>query len=54
MPQMTGWLNACVDTMVSLVHDVTNVLGISDTTYAQDMTKTLKQAKTMSNGGIKK
>jgi uncharacterized protein (UPF0210 family) len=52
MTQMTDWLNACVDTIVSLVHDVTNVLGISDTTYAQDMTKTLEQGKTMSKGGI--
>jgi hypothetical protein len=54
MTQMTGWLNVCVDTIVSLVHDVTNVLGISDTTYAEDMTKTLEQGKIMSKGGIKK
>ena len=54
MTQMAGWLNACVDTIVSLVHDVTNMFGISDTTYAQDMTKTLEQGKTMSKGGIKK
>ena len=54
MTQMTDWLNACVDTIVSLVHDVTNVLGISNTTYTQDMTKTLEKGKTMSKCGIKK
>jgi hypothetical protein len=54
MTQMTDWLNACVDAILSLVHDFTNVLGISNTTYTQDMTKTLEQGKTMSKGGIKK
>ena len=54
MTQMTDWLNACVDTILSLVHDVMNMLGISNTTYTQDMTKTLEQGKTLSKGGIKK
>ncbi|WAC04433.1 MAG: hypothetical protein OS112_08150 [Methanoregula sp.] len=54
MTEMMEWLNACVDAILSLVHDVMNVLGISNTTYAQDMTKTLEQGKTMSQGGIKK
>jgi len=54
MTEMTDWLNACVDAILSLDHDVMNVLGISNTTYAQDMTKTLEQGKTMSQGGIKK
>jgi hypothetical protein len=54
MTEMTDWLNACVDAILSLVHDVMNVLGISNTTYVQDMTKILEQGKTMSQGGIKK
>ena len=54
MMQMTDWLNACVDAILSVVHDVMNGLGISNTTYAQDMTKTLEQGKTMPKGGIKK
>ena len=54
MTQMTDWPNACVDAILSLVHDVMNMLGISNTTYTQDMTKTLEQGKTMSKGGIKK
>lgn len=54
MTQMTDWLNACVDAILSLVHGVMNVLGRSNTTYAQDMTRTLEQGRTMSQGGIKK
>lgn len=54
MTQMTDWLNAFVDAILSLFHDFTNVLGINNTTYAQDMTKTLEQGKTMPKGGIKK
>jgi hypothetical protein len=51
MTQMTDWLNACVDSILPLGHDVINELGISNTTYAQDMTRTLEQGKTMSQGG---
>ena len=54
MMQMTDWLNACVDAILSLVHDVMKMLGISNTTYTQDMTKTPEQGKIMSKGGIKK
>ena len=54
MTQMTNWLNACVDAILSFVHDIRNVLGISNTPYTQDMTKTLEQGKTLSKGGIKK
>lgn len=54
MKEMIDWLNACVDAILSLSRDMMNLLGIGNTTYAQDMTKTLEQGKTMSQGGVKK
>jgi hypothetical protein len=54
MTEMIDWLNACVDAILSLFRDVMNMLGIGNTTYAQDMTKTLEQGKTISQGGVRK
>lgn len=54
MTEMIDWLNACVDAILSLFRDVMNMLGLGNTTYTQDMIKTLEKGKTMSQGGVKK
>jgi len=52
--QMADWLNACVEAIMSFVNDVMKVLGISDTTYSHDLTKTLEQGTNLSKSMTKK
>lgn len=54
MTQMVDWLNACVEAIMSFVNDVMKMLGISDTTYAHDLTKTLEQGANLSKSMTKK
>jgi len=54
MTQIVDWLNACVEAIMSFVNDVMKMLGISDTTYAHDLTKTLEQGTNLSKSMTKK
>jgi hypothetical protein len=54
MTQMVDWLNACVGAVMSFVNDVMKMPGISNTTYAHDMTKTLEQGTNLSKSMTKK
>jgi hypothetical protein len=54
MTQMTDWLNACSDAIISFVNDVMNMLGVGNTTYTHDMTKTLQQGTNLSKVMTKK
>jgi hypothetical protein len=38
---MMDWLNSCTDAILSLFRDVMNLFGLGNTSYSQQMTKTL-------------
>jgi hypothetical protein len=42
MTEMTDWLTACSYTLIRFFNDTMSVLGIDNTSYAQNMTKTLQ------------
>ena len=42
MMEYLDWLNACSDAMITFIDDVMGVFGVQNTSYAQDMKKTLE------------
>jgi hypothetical protein len=48
MMEYLDWLNACSDTMIIFIDDVMGVFGVQNTSYAQDMKKTLETGRTLS------
>jgi hypothetical protein len=53
MTEMMDWLNACTDAILSLFRDVMNLFGLGNTSYSQQMTKTLGQGANLSKAGKK-
>jgi hypothetical protein len=43
LTQMVDWLNACSNAIITFFKDVMDVLGIRNTDYAKDITKTLEK-----------
>ena len=48
MTEYLDWLNTCSDAMITFIDDVMNVFGVGNTSYAQDMKKTLETGRTLS------
>jgi hypothetical protein len=48
MMEYLDWLNACSDAMITFIDDVMGVFGVQNTSYAQDMKKTLETGRTLS------
>jgi len=48
MGEYLDWLNACSDAIITFIDDVMNVFGVGNTSYAQDMKKTLETGRTIS------
>lgn len=48
MVEYLDWLNACSDAMITFIDDVMGVFGVQNTSYAQDMKKTLETGRTLS------
>jgi hypothetical protein len=48
MMEYLDWLNACSDAMIIFIDDVMGVFGVQNTSYAQDMKKTLETGRTLS------
>ncbi|MDP2796310.1 MAG: hypothetical protein Q8N94_02210 [Methanoregula sp.] len=48
MTEMVDWLNACTDAMITFVNAVMDVFGAGNTSFAQNMKKTLETGRTLS------
>ena len=48
MMEYLDWLNTCSDAMITFIDDVMGVFGVQNTSYAQDMKKTLETGRTLS------
>lgn len=48
MWEYLDWLNACSDAIITFIDDVMNVFGVGNTSYAQDMKKTLETGRSLS------
>lgn len=42
MTQMGDWLNACAASLITLIRDVTDMLGLGSTDYAKNMNQVLQ------------
>lgn len=48
MTQYLDWMNASTEALITFVNNVLDVFGLGNTSYAQDMKKTLESGKTLS------
>jgi len=48
MTEYLDWLNASSDALITFIDDVMNLFGVGNTSYAQDMKKTLETGRTLS------
>ena len=48
MTEYLDWLNACSDAMITFIDDVMDVFGVGNTSYVQEMKKTLETGRTLS------
>ena len=48
MTEYLDWLNASSDAMITFIDDVMNLFGVGNTSYAQDMKKTLETGRALS------
>jgi hypothetical protein len=54
MTEYLDWLNANTDSIINLVNDVMDVLGIGNTSYAQDFKNMLETGRTLSPARVAK
>lgn len=47
MTQYLDWMNASTEALITFVNNVLDVFGLGNTSYAQDMKKTLESGKTL-------
>ena len=48
MTQYLDWMNASTEAMITFVNNVLDVFGLGNTSYAQDLKKTLESGRTLS------